>query len=177
MCFWELPLHCSIKSFLEKVLTDGLLLSETVSSTPDGNPNEKIRLKFSKLREMRHWLFNRCAALEVAKKWSVKIKTHFSPYFNVEYSLHCLTSLPDSSYKTLEMLCPTQTEILFEMTDRFMRCKASLKNENTRQCPRDECSVPRTLLSLQDQSLVCNSLLLLLEILDLSSTVKLLTGR
>lgn len=65
----------------------------------------------------------------------------------------------------LEMVCPTQTEILFEMTDRFMRCKASPENENTRQCPGDECSVPRTLLSLQDQSLVCNILLLLLEIL------------
>lgn len=35
-----------------KVLTDGLLFSETVSSTPDGNPNEKIQLKFSKPKEI-----------------------------------------------------------------------------------------------------------------------------
>lgn len=67
-------------------------------------------------------------------------------------------------------------QILFEMTDRFMRWKVSLKNENTRQSPRDECSVPWILLSLQDQSLVCNILLLLLEIFGLSSTVKPLTG-
>lgn len=72
----------------------------------------------------------------------------------MEYSLHCLTSLPDRSDKMLEMVRPTQTEILFEMTDRFMRCKASLKNEHTRQCPRDECSVAQTLLFLQDKSVI-----------------------
>ena len=77
----------------------------------------------------------------------------------------------------LEIVCPIQTESLFEKPDRFMRRKASLQHENTWQCLGDKVLCAATLLLPQDQPLVCNVLLLLLEILGPSSNVKLLTVR
>lgn len=50
------------KKLPEKVLTDGLLLSETVRNTPDGNLKEKIQLTFSKLKEMWQYPHNKYTA-------------------------------------------------------------------------------------------------------------------